>query len=170
MTVAVIVGNPRPGSRTLALGTAIGQHISQDLGGGVSVTDLAALGPALLDAGHQATAEALERMYAAQVIVFATPTYKGSYTGVLKVFLDSVPGGALAGRVGVPVMTAGARDHSLAVDVHLRPVLLTLGAILPTPSLYVIEAELPESAAVIERWWAGARAPCVAVARLSGGH
>jgi FMN reductase len=165
MPVAVVVGNPRLGSRTLALGTAVGQRVALDLATDLTVTDLASIGPALLDAEHPATAEALAQLYAADAIVFATPTYKGSYSGILKVFLDYVPGGALAGRVGLPVMTGGARDHSLAIDVHLRPVLLNLGACLPTQGLYVTEAELPDIAAVIERWWTLARAACVAVVR-----
>jgi FMN reductase len=40
----------------------------------------------------------------------------------------------------------------LAVEVHLRPVLVELGATLPTRGLYVTEAELPESHARIDDW------------------
>ena len=42
--------------------------------------------------------------------------------------------------------------HALAVEVHLRPVLVELGATVPTRGLYVTEAELPDADAVIARW------------------
>ena len=42
-------------------------------------------------------------------------------------------------------MTGAGAHHALAVEVHLRPVLVELGASLPTRGLYVTEAELPEA-------------------------
>ena len=39
----------------------------------------------------------------------------------------------LAGAVAVPVMTGGWPGHLLAVEVHLRPVLVELGATVPGP-------------------------------------
>ncbi|TDD63979.1 hypothetical protein E1262_29575 [Jiangella aurantiaca] len=40
--------------------------------------------------------------------LLATPTYKARYTGLLKAFLDRLPGGALRGTVAVPVTVAAA--------------------------------------------------------------
>ncbi|GMA86652.1 hypothetical protein GCM10025868_19020 [Angustibacter aerolatus] len=61
------------------------------------------------------------------MLVVATPTYKGAYTGLLKSFLDHVGADALAGAVAVPVTTVGGPAHTLAADVHLRPLLLEPG-------------------------------------------
>jgi FMN reductase len=46
---------------------------------------------------------------------------------------------------------AGPR-HALAVEVHLRPVLVEIGATLPTRGLYVMEDELDHLDRVIGVW------------------
>lgn len=63
-----------------------------------------------------------------QIPVIASPTYKASYTGRLKAFLDRYGDGGLGSCIAVPLMTGGSRDHSLAVDLLLRPLLVELGA------------------------------------------
>lgn len=53
-------------------------------------------------------------------------------------------------------MTGGWADHSLAVEVHLRPVLVELGATVPARGLYVTEPELGELDVAVARWAAAA--------------
>jgi FMN reductase len=43
--------------------------------------------------------------------------------------------------VAVPVMLGATSHHALAPELHLRPLLVELGASVPTPALYVIEHE-----------------------------
>ena len=43
-------------------------------------------------------------------------------------------------------------QHALAVEVHLRPVLVELGAIMPARGLYVLESQLDKLDAVVEAW------------------
>jgi FMN reductase len=93
---------------------------------------------------------------AADVAVFASPTYKASYTGMLKAFLDRCGSNSLAGVLAVPVMTGGWAGHTLAVEVHLRPVLVELGATVPARGLYVTEPELADVDAAIAGWAAAA--------------
>src|SRR6185312_13092910 len=93
---------------------------------------------------------------AADVAVFASPTYKASYTGMLKAFLDRYGSNGLAGVLAVPVMTGGWAGHTLAVEVHLRPVLVELGATVPVRGLYVTEPELTDVDAAIAGWAAAA--------------
>ena len=163
MALVVVVGNPRPKSRTLAFAASLGHRIAQDLNESIVTIDLATFGPDLLDGAATTTSEAVNQVLAARLLVVASPTYKASFTGVLKLFLDQFPGGVLNGLVTVPVMTGGSLAHSLAVDVHLRPVLLELGASLPTRSLYVLESQFAETDAVIEAWWQSARATCLSL-------
>jgi FMN reductase len=66
-------------------------------------------------------------------LLVASPTYKGTYTGLLKVFLDQMPHQALAGTAAFPLLVMRLPQHALAVEVHLRPLLVELGANLPTP-------------------------------------
>ena len=42
------------------------------------------------------------------MIVAASPTYKATYTGMLKAFFDRYGSNGLAGLVAVPLMTGGA--------------------------------------------------------------
>ena len=91
-----------------------------------------------------------------EIVIFASPTFKASYTGMLKAFLDRYGSNGLARTVAVPVMTGGWAGHYLAVEVHLRPVLVELGATVPARGLYVTEPELGEVDAAIARWAAAA--------------
>jgi FMN reductase len=151
--IVVVSGNPRPGSRTLTLATAVGGAIASQAGAAApAVVDVGALGPGLLTPGDAATAEAVAALKEADILVVATPTYKGSYTGILKVLLDQLPANALAGRRAVPVVTAGVVPQAAAAEQLLRQLLTELGADVVDPGLPVVEAELPESAAVAEKF------------------
>jgi FMN reductase len=155
--LVVLVGNPRPGSRTAALGIALAAAVGKLVGAAEPVLlDLAELteqvGPPLGADSAQRYAEPLRLLHAADLIVAATPTYKGSYTGLFKSFLDHVGGGALAGITAIPVTTVGSPAHTLAADVHLRPLLVELGASTPTAALVVGGDQLDQPAAAIEAW------------------
>ena len=54
-------------------------------------------------------------------------------------------------------MVGAAPEHALAVEVHLRPVLVELGASMPTRGLYVLESQLGDLDAVLDAWLATAR-------------
>jgi FMN reductase len=49
-------------------------------------------------------------------------------------------------------MTGAWAGHLLAAEVHLRPLLVELGASVPTRALYVTEPQLPELATVVTAW------------------
>jgi FMN reductase len=150
--IVVVSGNPRPQSRTSVLAIAVGDAIAARTGGFAPVVvEVGALGAALLTPGDPGTAEALAAVRDAEILVVATPTYKGSYTGVLKVLLDQLPSGALAGKRAVPVVTAGVPPQAAAAEALLRQLLTELGADV-SPGLPVVEAELPESATLAEKY------------------
>jgi FMN reductase len=142
--VAVVVGNPRPRSRTLAAAL----HVATELGGGDprTVIDLATLGSALLDWQDPTIADLVDRVGSADLVVVACPTYKGTYTGLLKLFLDRFDTGALTG-VAVPLMLGAGSSHGLAPELTLRPVLVELGATVPVPGLYVIDSSYDDPSA-----------------------
>ncbi|MFC3499722.1 NADPH-dependent FMN reductase [Micromonospora krabiensis] len=147
-STVVVSGNPRPASRTLALATAIGdllarRHGTDDTG----VVDVATLGAGLLSSGDPATATALDLVRGADLLVVATPTYKGTFTGVLKVLLDHLPARALDGTTAVPVVIAGVAQQASAAASHLAELLRELGADV-VPGLAVVEAELADVPAV----------------------
>jgi FMN reductase len=49
-------------------------------------------------------------------------------------------------------MVGAGEAHALAVEVHLRPLLVEIGATVPTRGLYVTEDRLGEVSAVIDAW------------------
>ena len=137
LRVAVVVGNPRAGSRTLA--SAV--HLARELAGEPElVVDLAELGGAVLDLHDERVTRLVEQVAAYDVVVFASPTYKAALTGLLKAFLDRFPGDGLRDVVAVPLMLGAGPGHALAVETSLRPVLTELGATVPVRGLYVLDA------------------------------
>ena len=110
--------------------------------------DLADLGAGLLDPADAAVAAAVAAVEAAGLLVVASPTYKATYTGLLKLFLDRFPAGALAGVTAVPLMLGGDWRHSLAPEVHLKPVLAEIGASSPTRGLFLLDSDWAGSAAL----------------------
>ena len=145
LRVGVLVGNPKPASRTLAAA----RHVARAYAGGepTLVADLARLGPAVLDSGDPRLTELVREVCAVDVLVVASPTYKGTYTGLLKVFLDHIPPDGLRGVVASPLMLGAGPRHALAAEVHLRPVLTELGATVPVRALYVLDSAYDDPSA-----------------------
>jgi FMN reductase len=151
--IVSVVGNPRPESRTHGLARVLAGELSHVLPGATTEeVDLAVLGPKVLDHGDAAAAAAVEQVLAADVLVLASPTYKASYSGLLKGFLDRFGGGSLAGKTAVPILLGGAPNHLLAVDVHFTPLLLELGASVPVRGLFVLEADVEDFPKFAARW------------------
>jgi FMN reductase len=161
--IAVVTGNPKPASRTHGVALAVAGALSEALrapdapGPGADLAvDLAEHASRLFDPADRELSGLTAEVAAADIVVFASPTYKAAYTGLLKAFLDRYGNDGLAGTVAVPVMTGGWAGHMLAVEVHLRPVLVELGSTVPARGLYVTEPELAEPGAAVDRWAARA--------------
>jgi FMN reductase len=153
---AVVVGNPKPGSRTLAAAL----HLARDLTGEPElVVDLAELGGAVLDLHDERVTRLVEEVASYDVVVFASPTYKAALTGLLKAFLDRFPGSGLRQVVAVPLMLGAGPGHALAVETSLRPVLTELGATVPVRGLYLLEATYDDPTAYTT--WLEAARPVV---------
>jgi FMN reductase len=139
---AVVVGNPKPRSRTLEAATLLMRKLT---GADAEVVlDLIEFGPALLEFGHPAVAEAISSVQRCNVVVVASPTFKATYTGILKLFLDQIPADGLAGVTAFPLMLGGGPAHALAPDLLLKPVLVELGAICPAAGLYLLDKNYAE--------------------------
>ncbi|WP_208024496.1 NADPH-dependent FMN reductase [Amycolatopsis pithecellobii] len=85
MKVTVVVGNPKPRSRTRQVAEALTNKLVRP-SSDVRVIDLA---------DHLA--------------VFANPTYKATFTGILKGFLDRYPAAGLTGVTAIPALTGRMR-------------------------------------------------------------
>lgn len=155
MDTIVITGNPKPNSRTLDAATRLATLLS---GAEPKAVDVITLGPGLLGWGDQAVNAAVETVASAKLAVFASPTFKGTYTGVLKLFLDQFAAGeGLRGVSAVPLMLGASPAHAMAPDLTLKPVLVELGACCPAPGLYQLDktyATDGTAEAFVERWGA----------------
>lgn len=157
--VVELIGNPRAGSRTRGLadlvGTVLGGRLATPLRP-PRVLELAEIvgvsfGPASAIGGYR-DGDPFAAVRDARLLIVATPTYKGSYTGLLKLFLDQFETGALAGIVAVPVGVAAAPAHLAAVGTALRALLTELGATVPDEALAVPESLLPEADRLVADW------------------
>jgi FMN reductase len=155
--VAVVVGNPKPASRTLAAATYVAREL---VGRDPDVTvDLATLGPAVLDWSDAGVARLVDRVGRAGLVVFASPTYKGTYTGLLKLFLDRFAGGTGLSGLAVPMLLGASPAHSLAPELTLRPVLTEIGGTVPGRALYVVDSAYDDPSTYAA--WLTATAPVV---------
>ena len=154
MKIAVVTGNPKPASRTHGVALAVAGALAAALPGATThpVVDLAEHAPRLFDWTDPELTALTAEVAAADIAVFASPTYKAAYTGLLKAFLDRYGNNGLAGVTAVGVMTGGWPGHLLAVEVHLRPVLVELGATVPSRGLYVTEPELADLGSAVGKW------------------
>jgi NAD(P)H-dependent FMN reductase len=105
--IAVVTGNPKPTSRTHGVALAVAGALAAALPGATThpVVDLAGHAPRLFDSSAAELSRLTAAVAAADVAIFASPTYKASYTGMLKAFLDRYGSNGLAGVLAVPVMT-----------------------------------------------------------------
>lgn len=138
-TVAV-VGNPKPQSRTRAAAEQLTEQLTGR--GAERVIDVIDLGAGLLGWGSAAVADAVGSVRGADVVLVASPTFKGTYSGVLKLFLDQFSAGSLTEVTAVPVMLGASLGHALAPEVSLKPVLVELGALCPVQGLYLLETDV----------------------------
>jgi len=151
----VLVGNPKPASRTLGVARAAASALADniDVGRGPEIVDLAGLARRLLLPEPSAAVEdAVDRVRSADLLLVASPTFKGSYSGLLKVFLDRLPYRALATVTALPLLVMNSGRHADAVEAHLRPLLIELGAAVPVPGLAVLDSELGQLDPVLRTW------------------
>ncbi|MEV7864055.1 NADPH-dependent FMN reductase [Streptomyces hirsutus] len=160
--VLVISGSPSPTSRTELVGDYVARRLAEDEwhAGHLKVRNLPAEPLLRADIADPRIAEALEQVALADGIVLATPTYKASFSGLLKTFLDLLPQHGFTHKVVLPLATGGSTAHVLVLDYALRPVAHSLGARHVVQSFFLLDTHLtrlddgldirPESAGLLD--------------------
>jgi FMN reductase len=148
--ISVVVGNPSPNSRTSMLAQAVACAVLPDFD--PYVIDLANYSADMFNWDSAELALLNQKVAESDIIIVASPTYKAAYTGLLKAFLDRYDHNGLAGVTAILVMTGGSPAHSLAPDVTLRPLLVELGASVPTRSLYFLTSQMDDMNATVAEW------------------
>jgi FMN reductase len=152
-SIVVLVGNPQAGSRTRAVAETVAAELASRSGASVGDTiELADIADELFRHPSAVVDAARDRVQAADVVIVASPTYKATYTGLLKAFLDRFATGSLQTVTTVPLLTVGGPAHSLAVETALRPLLVELGASVPTRGIAFPAAEVERRAEIVAEW------------------
>lgn len=154
MNIVLLVGNPRHGSRTLTVGHAIAEQIGRTCTTQHQITtlDLADMGQELMNPESAVLLNGLRTVRDADLLVVASPTYRGSYSGLLKLFFDQANSHEFRGKVAIPVMVGGDRGHALAVETFMRPLLVEVGATTPTRGVFICESELESLDDIVKSW------------------
>ncbi len=153
MHLSILVGNPKKGSRTLQVAEALADRVERLTGARRKATvDLADHADVLFQWPNDSLAELTDVVRTSELLIVASPTYKATYTGLLKAFLDRYPTDGLAGVTAIPVMTASSPLHALAVEMTLRPLLVELGASVPTRGLAFLMSEIGTIDDALDEW------------------
>jgi FMN reductase len=142
--VLLLSGSPAVPSRSTALLDAVGAWLcaAGQATETTGVRDLPALDLLYGETRSEAVRHFATRVARARALVIATPVYKASLSGALKVMLDVLPEQALVGKPVLTLATAGSAAHLLAVDYALKPVLSALGARHVLGPVFGTDAEL----------------------------
>lgn len=149
INITVVIGNPSTTSRTkvlaLALARAVAEALPTQSTSQLQVLEIAKLAPHIVGgAGRDLPAEgaaAVRAIETADLVIAATPVYKGSYTGLFKHLFDLVSPDALVGRPVLLAANGGSERHALVVDHQLRPLFAFFRALTVPSAVYAAEAD-----------------------------
>ncbi len=143
MNIAVVNGSLSESSSGAALAGRLLAQIEAKRPAGespIQVTwiNLRSLGHDLLDnlytgVPSPSVRAAYSDLAAADLILALTPTYQASYSGLFKLFWDTLPEDAIRGKYILLAATGGTGRHGLMIDHTLRPLFAYLGA-MPLPT------------------------------------
>ena len=155
--VRVVVGNPKPQSRTAHIATRLAEILLAEGTFELTVIDLADHAHQIFDWPSPEMSMLNDDVAGSDLLIAASPTYKATYTGLFKAFFDRYPNLGLRGVVAIPLMTGDDTRHALAPEVSLRPLLVELGAIVPTQGLYFVMTQMANLDEVLTEWAQEAR-------------
>ncbi|ANZ39727.1 hypothetical protein BBK82_30475 [Lentzea guizhouensis] len=136
MTALVLAGAATRVSRSGAVAAAVCREVRLR-GGDAVLWDLTAQPLPLLGSGPCTAVDSLRRLVQdADMLVWVTPCYHGSYSGLLKNCLDHLSTDDLRGKP-VGVVTVGASLAAITASEHLRTVARALGCVT-TPTQVVV--------------------------------
>src|SRR5699024_1009745 len=81
----------------------------------------------------------IEKINEADIVFVLTPIYKGSFSGIIKTYLDLLPQKAFENKTVIPIAIGGSIAHLLSLEYSLKPVLSILGATTISSPIYVID-------------------------------
>ncbi|HWO13869.1 MAG TPA: FMN reductase [Polyangiaceae bacterium] len=149
LRTVVVSGSTSAPSKTLLLARHILAAVAAEATIEPFVVDLAELGAELGGALTRSalparTEHALRRVESAEILIAATPVYRGSYTGHFKHLFDLIDQNAL---IDIPVIlaaTGGSDKHCLVIEHQLRPLFGFLQSLTVPVGVYASPADIAD--------------------------
>lgn len=141
----LISGSPSAASRSRALLESAAAAL-RARGAPVTMIDLATMAPAAL-LGHEhnpAVDAALDAVGGASLAIIATPLYRATYAGLLKLFFDLMRPDTMRDAVALIMATGASPEHALAIPYAIAPMVGTVGALIVPGGVFATDAEFQE--------------------------
>ncbi|MCM2390507.1 FMN reductase [Streptomyces albipurpureus] len=142
LRVVAVVGSVRAPSKTTALVELVLQTLAARTATETRLIELHTLGPAFTGAAEREQAgadveDALRAVEGADLVIAATPVFRGSYTGLFKHFFDLVDQYGLAAKPVLLAATGGSDRHALVIEHAMRPLFGFLQAWTAPAGIYL---------------------------------
>ena len=144
-SVTVILGSPFPDSSSEIIANLILDKLPANTWN-KSIIDLSKISAdaLLLRSKDSELATSIENTVTSDLIISAAPTYRATYTGLLKSFFDQLPQDSLIEKFALPIQTGGGPYHALTIEYGMAPMLRSLGASILSSPIYSWGAEWTE--------------------------
>lgn len=151
LNIVALSANTRRPSKTRTLVQAVVDRYRAISGNEVAVMDLLDVG---LEFGMSTSRDTLtlqalrilEQVEAADVIIVASPVYKGAYSGHFKHFFDLVEPDRLRYKPVCIVANGGGQKHALVVEQFMRPLFGFFCALTLPTAVYASELDFLDGA------------------------
>lgn len=126
LRVVVVNGSPHERSKTMGLVAVVLDQLQKIVPADVEQVDVYRLGAGFTDATERDDVSpqieaTIRRVEQADLLIAATPVYRGSYTAMFKHLFDLVDQYALANKLVLLAATGGGDHHALVLEHALRP-------------------------------------------------
>jgi FMN reductase len=126
LKVVAVSGSLQRPSRTLVLVDRLLEALGDELAIDARVISLGEIGPQFAGVLYRnqlpaAVEESIAAIESADLLLVASPVYRGSYTGLFKHLFDFVHHEALIDKPVLLAATGGSDRHALVIDHQLRP-------------------------------------------------
>ncbi len=146
LRVVLVNGSPNEESKTLTLARTIATGLERMVPIDLRILDVYRLGPGFTGARSRddlpgEVLARIEELEDADILIAASPVFRGSYTGMFKHLFDMVDQYALANKLVILAATGGTDRHALVLEHELRPLFAFFQANIAPVAYYASAAD-----------------------------